>query len=63
MMFYCPSFPSPHLRTNAIMADRDSCWRPPPDRAARKAQAYRLESELSWAISAGGCRRSACAPW
>jgi hypothetical protein len=44
MMFYCPSFPSPHLRTNAIMADRDLLLGLLPERLARKSQAYRLES-------------------
>jgi hypothetical protein len=44
MMFYCPAFPSPHLRTNAIMADRELLLPLLPDRLARKAQAYRLES-------------------
>jgi hypothetical protein len=44
MIFYCRSFPSPHLRTNAIMADRELLLRLLPDRLARKAQAYRLES-------------------
>ena len=44
MVFYGPSFPSPHLRTNAIMADRDLLLGLLPDRLARKSQAYRFES-------------------
>jgi hypothetical protein len=44
MAVYCPSFPSPHLRTNAIMADRELLLDLLPDRLGRKVHAYRLES-------------------
>ena len=42
--FYCPSFPSPHLRTNGIMADRELLVGLLPDRLGRKVHAHRLES-------------------
>jgi hypothetical protein len=44
MAAYCPSFPSPHLRTNAIMADRELLVQLLPDDLGRKIHAYRLES-------------------
>lgn len=44
MAMYCPSFPSPHLRTNAIMADRGLLIDLLPDDLRRKVHAYRLES-------------------
>lgn len=44
MAVYCPSFPSPHLRTNAIMADRELLMQLLPDHLGRKVHAYRLES-------------------
>ncbi len=51
MAVYCPSFPSPHLRTNAIMAERELLVRLLPNRLGRKVHAYRLES------GAGGITR------
>ena len=44
MAVYCPPFPSPHLRTNAIMADRELLVRLLPEQLGRKVHAYRLES-------------------
>jgi hypothetical protein len=51
MAVYGPSFPSPHLRTNAIMADRELLTQLLPDQLGRKVHAYRLES------GAGGITR------
>jgi hypothetical protein len=44
MAMYGPSFPSPHLRTTAIMADRGLLMDLLPDHLGRKVHAYRLES-------------------
>jgi hypothetical protein len=44
MAVYCSAFPSPHLRTNALMADRRLLVQLLPDRLARKIHAYRVES-------------------
>jgi hypothetical protein len=44
MLAYGPSFPSPHLRTNVIMAERELLARLLPDRLSRKVHAYRFES-------------------
>lgn len=44
MTVYCPPFPSPHLRTNAFMADRELLVELLPERLARKIHTYRLES-------------------
>jgi hypothetical protein len=44
MLAYGPSFPSPHLRTNMIMAERELLARLLPDRLSRKVHAYRFES-------------------
>jgi hypothetical protein len=44
MAVYGPSFPSPHLRTNAIMAGRELLVQLLPDHLGRKIHAYRLES-------------------
>jgi hypothetical protein len=44
MLAYGPPFPSPHLRTNVILADREMLARMLPDRLTRKVHAYRVES-------------------
>ncbi len=51
MAVYCPPFPSPHLRTNAFMADRELLLQLLPNHLTRKIHAYRLES------GAGGITR------
>ncbi|MFI4989732.1 MAG: hypothetical protein ACHQHO_02290 [Solirubrobacterales bacterium] len=44
MLAYGPPFPSPHLRTNVIMAERALLARLLPDRLTRKVHAYQFES-------------------